>query len=251
MTALLHPHHLLVVTSSSSLSAPDTDLRSSTGSQALLSCNGKKATITLPELFTLNEEDDYRWYLQDFAPKQPFEALRAARVAQSLARYGFSLSQTLIDADVLPQHGSLSIHIEADSSTHAGSNLHRVYWELLEDPSKWAGMHRFQDVTVIRTVPLLPVPSISLDHSSTFNILLVTCRPGGRKDIDPQLVSRSLVSTVNQAAVEANALTVRLTILRPPTWLALREHLCEAGHYQLVHFDMHGEILDSDTPHPR
>lgn len=171
-----------------------------------------------------------------------------------LARYGFSLSQTLIDAEVLPQHGSLSIYIEADSSTNAGSSLHRVYWELLEDPSKWAEMHRFQDVAVTRTMPLLPVPSTSLNHSSTFNILLVTCRPGGRKDIDPQIVSRSLVSTINQAAVEANALTVRLKILRPPNWLTLKEHLLyehEPGHYQLVHFDMHGEIFDSDTPYPR
>lgn len=65
------------------------------------------------------------------------------------------------------------------------------------------------------------------------------------------LVSQSTVSTINQAAAEANAANVCLKTLRPATWLTLREHLlynCEASHDQLIHFDMLGEILELRYP---
>ncbi|KAL8672794.1 MAG: hypothetical protein Q9168_002758 [Polycauliona sp. 1 TL-2023] len=218
--------------------------------RAQLTCDGNQATIKIPNLFSDAEENDYRWYLQHFAPKQPFEASRAARVTRSLKRYGLTLSQQLLSSGVLPQHNDLTIRVEADSSTIGASSLQHLHWELLEDPFKWFGGYRPRDVVVTRTLPSLSTPSTSWESSSTCNILLVTCRPSGRYDIDPHLISGSIVKTINEAATQPSALRVRLKLLRPPTWLAFREHLlydCQPGHYQLVHFDMHGEVLEADN----
>ena len=244
---------LLVVTPStlpSLLSSADVDRLLGREFKAQLTCDGDEAIVTIPKLFSDTEENDYRWYLQHFAPKQPFEASRAARVTRSLKRYGLTLSQLLVSSRVLPQHGNLTIRVEADSSTVGSSSLQHLHWELLEDPSKWFGGYRPRDVVVTRTLPSLPTPSTSWESSSTSNILLVTCRPSGRYDIDPHLISRSIVKTITEAATQPSALRVRLKLLRPPTWLAFREHLlydCQPGHYQLVHFDMHGEVLEADN----
>ncbi|KAL9597708.1 MAG: hypothetical protein Q9219_004965 [cf. Caloplaca sp. 3 TL-2023] len=209
--------------------------------QVILACQGHERTTTIPSIFTITEETDYQWYLEDYATKQPFNASRAAKVVQSLGHYVETLSEWMLSSGILPQSGTLNISVEGHQS------INHFHWELLEDTSKWIEPIRFQDVLVARTLPIPPSSSISWAECSTVNILLVTCRPGGRQDIDPQLISRSIVSTINQVARIPHHGQVRLHMLRPPTWLAFKQHLLydnEPGHYALVHFDMHGEIQE-------
>ncbi|MEU4447435.1 tetratricopeptide repeat protein [Actinosynnema sp. NPDC050801] len=79
----------------------------------------------------------------------------------------------------------------------------------------------------------------------SLNILVVTARPDGPRDVGYRTVSRPLLE-----AVRRSELSVTVDLVRPGTWTALREHLRAAseehgsGWYQLVHFDVHGTFTD-------
>ena len=218
----------------------------------LLSCTGKQRTITVSNPFSKHGERDYRWYLEDYAAKQPFAASRAAKVEKSLEKYGKALSDSLLGSGILPLHGRIKLWIdcspiggEDEASSRASSPLQNLHWELLEDISRWSNAN-YNAINVCRTLSI-SLPKVSSGTASTrVNILLVTCRPKGRDDIDGQLISRCILDAVQASNASLKTNRVRLEILRPPTWLAFKEHLLydfEPGHYQIIHFDMHGEIL--------
>lgn len=95
---------------------------------------------------------------------------------------------------------------------------------------------------------------------SFFRILLVVARSidtekskkppstGGRPlmfDIDPSLISEPLLEAISNLPKD---LDVRLEVCRPGSWDALERTLREKerGYYVLVHFDMHGAVLDTE-----
>lgn len=67
------------------------------------------------------------------------------------------------------------------------------------------------------------------------------CKP---RDPDPSLISEPLLEAIAQLS---GSIDVRLEICRPGSWSALKNLLRdkENGYYDLVHFDMHGEIDES------
>lgn len=88
-----------------------------------------------------------------------------------------------------------------------------------------------------------------------FRILLVIARDiraekksGKRnrrpRDLDPSLVSESLLETIAQLSENID---VRLEVCRPGSWSALQNLLGSKGkgYYDLVHFDVHGDVLGS------
>jgi len=67
------------------------------------------------------------------------------------------------------------------------------------------------------------------------NILLVTARPY-QDDVRYRSISRPLVELIDKQDLPA-----QVTVLRPPTFENLREHLRgRPNHYHIVHFDGHG-----------
>ena len=95
---------------------------------------------------------------------------------------------------------------------------------------------------------------------SFFRILLVVARSidtekhkkrpltGARRlmfDIDPSLISEPLLEAISDLPKD---LDVRLEVCRPGSWDALERTLRENehGHYDLVHFDMHGAVIDTE-----
>lgn len=202
--------------------------------------------IEIENPFTELEEQNLRWYLEDYPALEPFEIGRAKRTAKSLAVYGQHLSKALVSSGLIPHKGRISLDIELDSSDHSSNSLlHRLHWEILADTSKWPVDYQLESVAVNR---VMKGPRIlDLDGAggrpTKLNILLVVCRPGGRNDINHQLVSKSATRLISRLT-EQSADRASITILRPPTWAAYKKHLKEAGHgyYQLVHFDMHGGV---------
>ena len=82
---------------------------------------------------------------------------------------------------------------------------------------------------------------------ASLNVLVVTARPDGARDVGYRTVSRPLLGALRQARVPVN-----VELVRPGTWAALREHLRAAtqrhgsGWYRIVHFDVHGAVLDGE-----
>ena len=64
-------------------------------------------------------------------------------------------------------------------------------------------------------------------------------------DIDPLLISEPLLEAISNLPKD---LDVRLEVCRPGSWDALERTLREKerGYYDLVHFDMHGAVFDTE-----
>jgi hypothetical protein len=82
--------------------------------------------------------------------------------------------------------------------------------------------------------------------SPTLNILLVTARPGGGRDVGYRTISRPLVTALRNSRLQA-----QIDLVRPGTFAALLGHLEAArsdqqrgdGYYHILHFDLHGSLL--------
>ena len=118
--------------------------------------------------------------------------------------------------------------------------FHLLHWETLRDPELDGPLAVRLPVT--RRVALVPSRFELPSGQPTLNILLVTARPFGRRDVGYRTISRPLLDALRQAS-----LPVTVDLVRPGTWEALRDHLREAkarrggsGWYQVAHFDLHG-----------
>lgn len=248
-----------------------------------LQCDGKEVELRLKNPFTNwdthshfsvpDQENLVRWYLEKHT-EEPFEAPKAEQAAELLASYGRTLAKILATSGILPRHGHLDVEIISKpprTPTIKGlsvADLHSLHWEVLEDISLWPEEYALQSVAVSRCVVGTPshegldgtrtprVQSLGSNASRPkgLSILLIVSRPKAPDDPDYQLVARQLLAALDGISKQSNNFKSSVHILRPPSWMAFREHLtveCEPGHYDIVHFDMHGEILDSVSGGPR
>ena len=104
-------------------------------------------TKTVQNPFNQNQEEECRWYVEDFASKSPFQERRAASAVGELKRYANALLSQLglveLVNDILSSRPSPSITItvaEDDGDEDGGveNSIQQLHWELLEDPSLWA-----------------------------------------------------------------------------------------------------------------
>ena len=92
--------------------------------------------------------------------------------------------------------------------------------------------------------------AISLRPSPTINLLIVTARPSGKRDVGYRTISRPLIDVLNRTS-----LPVQVEILRPGTYRALENHLRTItekhgeGFYHVIHFDVHGTLLSHEQLH--
>ncbi|MFJ1768440.1 CHAT domain-containing protein [Amycolatopsis sp. NPDC088138] len=124
-----------------------------------------------------------------------------------------------------------------------GTRMHRLHWEALVDPALESPVAL--RVPMTRRVDSNPVRFTLPGAQPTLNILVVTARPDGAHDVGYRTVSRPLVNAIHQSS-----LPVRIDLVRPGTWQAIREYLAVTrdrhgtGWYQLIHFDLHGAFAD-------
>jgi hypothetical protein len=220
--------------------------------------------------FTPEQERECRWYLEEYATRNPFEEGRARRFTQFIKNYAQDLFDQLDMQSILPSHNSkpdkqldlLTIEIVALANTDRGSAkrpaLHRLHWELLETPDLWDSS--ISNVAVVRKVvaEYSPMQDLSQDPpfpsdsavKQTYNILLVISRDLREHDDEalPDSVLNALLRV--QSALEAlsDRLPLSVEVVRPGTFTALEQHLQQAtlrhgpGYFDLVHFDMHGVV---------
>ena len=113
-------------------------------------------------------------------------------------------------------------------------------WELLPsaDGSVIAEHGQILRVPLVTFTPSredgLPAP-----ESAALRIVVVSPRPSGRADVSRQ---PTLGPTIAAALSHPNA--VELTLVRPPTFDALRRVIEEQGPFDVVHFDGHGVTVE-------
>jgi hypothetical protein len=216
----------------------------------------EEAIVHFPFRLTEQEQEDLRWYLEDFLqyPLDP-EPKRAARVEQRMAEIGRQLFEAIFDADAAARDlwavlrrnlNQTRVEVAVEDIRQAAA----VPWELLRDPRTDVSL-ALHARAFVRThtqpsqKPKLPRPSPAGER---IRILLVICRPGGRDDVPFRSVASRLIKGLSEEARQL----FQLDVLRPPTFAQLSRELREANTrgqpYHIVHFDGHGTYLDVPDP---
>ena len=182
------------------------------------------------------------WYFEEHLRFPFLDRDKERQAVTQLKQYGESLFEQVFGGVAAHDYRSLrerafdGCRLEVTGS--AGFQL--LHWEAVRDPELDGPLALRLPVT--RRVALVPSRFELPSGQPTLNILLVTARPFGRRDVGYRTISRPLLDALRQAS-----LPVTVDLVRPGTWEALRDHLRVArgrrggsGWYQVAHFDLHG-----------
>lgn len=224
------------------------------GSNATLSFDGEGVyPITVTPPFSDEEEARLEWYFEQHLQFPFTQQVRARNAAASIASYGEALfTQVFANPQAFADYkAALHANPSALRFEIAGSpEFQRLHWEALRDPSMPRAFAL--DAPMVRKNLKPQVLKSSVRPSPTINILVVTARPGGARDVGYRTISRPLVEALEQANVRA-----QVDIVRPGSYrelarrleaarLAVPEGAPAGGYYHVVHFDVHGAVLSYD-----
>ena len=191
------------------------------------------------------DEDGFSWYFEEHLRYPFLDKDLEEQAVRRIAAYGEALfaqvfgGQASHDYRTLRDRAFDGCRVEVSGS----AALHRLHWEALRDPA--LGVPLAIRVPVTRRVDGLGKKFEPPGGRPTLNILVVVARPDGPVDVGYRTISRPLLDALRTAG-----LPVRVDLVRPGTWEALRQHLRAAteqhgsGWYQVAHFDLHGAFSD-------
>ncbi|MBM4467629.1 MAG: CHAT domain-containing protein, partial [Chloroflexi bacterium] len=201
--------------------------------------------ITVSDPFSEQEEKLLEWYFEEHLRFPFVRRVDAQRAAASITRYGETLFRQVFAAPEAYARYKEGVQAGLDTLRFeiAGSpDFQRLHWEALKDPNL---PRAFSLEAPMLRRNLVPQPvRARVRPSPTINLLVVTARPGGARDVGYRTISRPLVEGLRQTEAP-----VQVDILRPGTYKALLRYLEEtrdrhgAGYYHVIHFDLHGALL--------
>ena len=184
--------------------------------------------------------EDLRWYLEDYllAPFGVWEE-RGPAVQGKLVGWGEQVFGSVFRAgparDACQRARDRGVGVVLRSKV---PGLLGLPWELMRDQ---AGPVALEAGGISRTLPVTGGAETVEVLGGRLRLLMVIARPGGTSDVGYQMVARPLLERLEAVRGE-----VELTVLRPPTFAALRETVqqaAEAGRpFHVVHFDGHGAM---------
>ncbi|HEV2854341.1 MAG TPA: CHAT domain-containing protein [Thermoanaerobaculia bacterium] len=203
------------------------------------------AESTFDFLLLDQDEEDLRWYLEDYLqyPQDPAPAI-ARRIEARMAEIGTELFHAVFqgsgDARDLwaVLRGRLpDTRVEIVTGV---SEANAIPWELLRDPKMDTPL-ALAARSFVRAQPARARrPYLPKKKRDKIRILLVICRPKGDEDVPFRSVASRLIKGLDEASREA----YDLDVLRPPTFEQLGRVLRQAEQdgrpYHAVHFDGHG-----------
>ena len=182
--------------------------------------------------------EDLRWYLEDYlqAPFGVWEEHGPA-VRDKLAEWGDRVFAAVFGAgpawDAYQRARDRGLEVVFQS---AEPGLLALPWELMRDDG---GPVVLGAGGISRSLPAADGAGTLEVPGGRLRILMVISRPGGTTDVGYQMVARPLLQRLEAVRGE-----VELTVLRPPTFDALRttvQQAADAGApFHVVHFDGHG-----------
>src|SRR5260370_6027160 len=216
------------------------------GSNAVMSFdNGPEYSITISDPHTEKEEKELEWYFEEHLEFPFTKKIRDQKAAASLKANGEApFNQVFGKPDVYAEYRALvksglnDVQLEIAGSP----KFHALHWEAMKDP-KLSQPLALQAAMVRKNLRPQALPAF-MRPSSTINLLIVTARPSGKRDVGYRTISRPLVEALRNAD-----LRVQVEILRPGTYKALENHLRDVtakhgeGYYHVIHFDVHGAVL--------
>ena len=205
-----------------------------------------KADVTFR--LTPQDEEDLRWYLEDYLqwPQEPAPTI-AARVVDRMEELGTGLFQSIFEADDKARKlwyavGEALPETRVEVVTTVGEAT-SIPWELLREPDSEAPVALLAHSFVRAQPEARRTPRTPTQESGPVRILLAICRPDQGHDVPFRSVATRILKGLNEASREA----FDLDVLRPPTFDALANKLRDASNagrpYHVLHFDGHGAHL--------
>jgi tetratricopeptide (TPR) repeat protein len=201
------------------------------------------ATFDLP--ISEQDQEDLRWYLEDFLqfPQDPAPTI-AARIERRMSQIGkdlftkvFHSSDDARDLWAKLREKLDDTHVEVITSVEGAT---AIPWELIRDPKTDTPL-ALDAAAFVRAHPnATRQPQVPKTKSGPIRILLVICRPRAGDDVP----FRSVASRLIKGLSEQTQATYQLDVLRPPTFdqlgRVLRRAKADKKPYHGVHFDGHG-----------
>lgn len=207
---------------------------------------GQRFTTQLKNPYDKEIEKHFEWYFEEYIREPYIPAVTVEKPKQDLVFYGENLFKGVLasDSDIYSNYRSfiqnndfknIIIEIVGDSTV-----FHSIHWESLKDPdfseplaAKGAIFYRKNQETNLTEV--------NMNKSPFINLLIITARPNEEDDINYRTIQRPLIKAIKSAK-----LRVKPHILRPGTFGSLTDHLKQVskGFYHIIHFDLHGSLLD-------
>jgi len=200
---------------------------------------------------TDQDQEDIRWYLEDFLqyPHDPAPKI-AARIEKRMAQIGTELFKALFQSgdDARDLWATLRIRL-SDTRIEIITTVQEataIPWELVRDPKTDVPLALRARSFVHAQPQAVQVPQVPQTGSGPIRILLVICRPGGRDDVPFRSVATHLIKGLSE---DARAV-FQLEVLRPPTFKqlghVLRRAKAKGQPYHIIHFDGHGAFLNME-----
>jgi tetratricopeptide (TPR) repeat protein len=222
--------------------------------ECALEASGQPRQVATSEFaFKLSQQDreDLRWYLEDYLEHAADPAPQiAARVERRMTEIGVELFKAIFESsgDARDLWATLRNRLN-DTRVEILSGVREAVtlpWELLYDPKIAAPLALRAKVFVRAAHQTAQTPMLPGSSQEAIRILLVICRPGGDQDVPFRSVASRLIKALGDTSDES----FQLDVLRPPTFQVLSELLRRANAaekpYHIVHFDGHGEYVDSE-----
>ncbi len=198
---------------------------------------------------TAQEQEDLRWYLEDFLLNQHDPAPKiAARIEKRMADIGTDLFKAIFQAndDARDLWATLRDRL-SDTRVEIVTEVREamaIPWEFIRDPKTDTLLALRARAFVRAHLQAAQRPQVPQTPSGPIRILLVICRPSGRKDVPFRSVAIRILKGLDASIREA----FQLDVLRPPTFeqlsSVLRKARADGQPYHVVHFDGHGVFLD-------
>jgi tetratricopeptide (TPR) repeat protein len=207
------------------------------------------ATARFDFELTRQDQEDLRWYLEDFLqyPLDPAPKI-AARIENRMVEIGTKLFTDIFKSgdDASDLWATLRERLD-DTRVEIITEVREaaaIPWELIRDPKTDTPLSLRAHSFVRTHSQAAQRPQIPQTATGPIRILLVICRPGGSDDVPFRSVASRLIKGLSDAAREI----FQLDVLRPPTFEQLSKALRAAKDrgqpYHVVHFDGHGVYAD-------
>lgn len=197
--------------------------------------------LTVLNSLTIQNKKKLEWHFEQYIHHPYLKDVEPQEAEIIIREEGENLfSQLFSQLDVYNQYretirdGLNNLVIEICGSPE----FHSLHWEALKDPNFPRAFAL--DVLILRKD--LKPQSLFADvrETESINLLVVTSRPRGRKDVGYRTITRPLVELLRNSQ-----LPIMVHILRPATYESLGKHLDQVGKgfYHVVHFDVHGALV--------
>jgi hypothetical protein len=201
--------------------------------------------VSLCNPFDAEVDDLLEWYFEKYI-SSPYDDVKVKDAVKAIEEYGKSLFQNLFTGNMLFRYQTalqisrpenITVEIVGDTP-----RFQSIYWESLRDPKQNQPLAALGTIFLRKNIRSVNVRAI-VQESPTINLLIVTARPNEESDVNYRTIQRPLIDLIEETATP-----IKAHILRPGTYEALIRHLDEkAGYYHIIHFDLHGSLLDYDT----